>query len=128
MLQTSQHSRRSRLIYEIPAPSPDWTLLDDKVPESRPHDRGTQNVFRQLDTSVERPHRNALVCRNLAVRWDEDRPSIGVDPDVCVIEPAPPEADELESLLLWKAGHHPPLLAVEIVSYSRRDKDYSESP
>jgi hypothetical protein len=37
-----------------------------------------------------RAGRDALVAENLAFRWNERRPSIGVDPDVCLIEPAPP--------------------------------------
>lgn len=128
MLQTSRHPRRSRLIYEVAPSAEDWTLSEEKVPESKRHDRAAEIVYGQLDAFVERTRRDAVVCRSLAVRWDEDRPGIGVDPDVCLIEPAPPEGDDLESLLLWKSGHHPPLLAVEIVSASRPDKDYSQSP
>src|SRR5689334_4840806 len=118
MLQTSRHSRKRRIIYELPSTAEDWTLSEEKVPESRPHDQRSESVRRQLEHWLERAHRNALVCRNLAVRWDEDRPGIGVDPDVCVIEPPPPEGEELQSLLLWTTGHYPPLLAIEIVSAS----------
>jgi Uma2 family endonuclease len=128
MLHTSRHPRRPRLMYEVPQTREDWDLSEDKVPESRPHDRCSESVHGQLEAMVERTGRDALVCRNLAVRWDEDHPNIGVDPDVCLIEPAPPEGDELHSLLLWKTGHHPPLLAVEIVSASRAGKDYAQSP
>jgi Uma2 family endonuclease len=120
--------RAPRLIYDVPEAGKNWELSDDQVPESRPHERRTASVFDQLDSMVERTGRNALVCRNLAVRWIEARPSIGVDPDVCLIEPAPPGGDELYSLLLWKEGHTPPVLAVEIVSVSRADKDYAQSP
>lgn len=128
MLQASRRQRRPRLIDEVPKARGDWDLSEDKVPESRPHDRATELVFDQLDAMVERTGRDALVCRNLAVRWDEDRPRIGVDPDICLIEPAPPEGKDLESLLLWNTGHHPPLVAVEIVSASRASKDYAQSP
>lgn len=98
------------------------------MPESKPHDRGAEAVFAQLDAWVERTKRDAVVCRNLALRWEEDRPNIGVDPDVCVIEPAPPEGNDIQSLLTWNTGHFPPVLAVEIVSASRPGKDYTESP
>jgi Uma2 family endonuclease len=128
MLQVPHPSRRPRIVYDIAEVREDWALSEEKVPESRPHDRRSENIHGQLDAMVERTGRNALVCRNLAVRWDEDRPGIGVDPDVCLIEPAPPEGEDLHSLLLWQTGHHPPLVAVEIVSASRPGKDYGQSP
>jgi hypothetical protein len=62
------------------------------------------------------------------VRWQEETPAIGVDPDVCVLAPPPPEGDELTSLRLWRPGHVPQVLAVEVVSASRADKDYAQSP
>lgn len=125
MLQTSQ---RPRLVYEVQSTSSDWILLEDKVPESRPHDLVTDRVRALLVWWAHRMGRNAAVCRNLAVRWDEENPAVGVDPDVCVIEPPPPEGDALTSLRLWETGHFPPLVAVEIVSPTRADKDYVQSP
>ena len=77
---------------------------------------------------TKRSGRSAQVGRNLALRWDESFPRVGVDPDVYVVEPPPPEGDEVTSLCTWKTGHFPPLLAVEIVSPSRPDKDYTSSP
>jgi Uma2 family endonuclease len=62
------------------------------------------------------------------VRWSRETPAIGVDPDVCVLEPPPPEGDALSSLRLWEPGHVAPILAVEIVSPTRADKDYLQSP
>jgi Uma2 family endonuclease len=128
MLQPTLPRRPPRVIFEVSEPGDDWELSDDQVPESRPHERRAASVFDQLDYMVERTGRDALVCRNLAIRWDEARPAIGVDPDVCLIEPTPPEGTDLESLLLWRPEHHPPLVAVEIVSASRVDKDYAQSP
>lgn len=61
-----------------------------------------------------------------------DRPprlaAIGVDPDVYVVEPAPPEGDQVTSLRLWEPGHVAPLLAVEIVSAHHPHKDYEQAP
>ena len=125
MLQTAP---RARLVYEIPSVREDWALPEDKVPESRPHDLVVDRVRALLTAWAHRTAPSAAVCRNLAVRWDEDHPAVGVDPDVCVIDPPPPEGDELTSLRLWHTGHHAPLLAVEIVSPSRADKDYTQSP
>ncbi len=121
-------SHRARLVYETPSARGDWVLSEDKVPESRPHDLRSERLRALLTAWGLRRGRDVIVCRNLAVRWDEDHPTIGVDPDVCVLEPPPPEGDELLSLLLWHTGHLPPILAVEIVSRTRADKDYSQSP
>lgn len=130
MLYVPQQARRPRLVYEVPAVREDWVLTEDKVPESRRHDRGSEAVFDLLDAWVQRTGQDAVVCRNLAVRWDENRPAIGVDPDVCVISPPPPEDEDGDvlSLRLWETGHFPPVLAIEIVSASRADKDYEQSP
>ena len=75
-----------------------------------------------------RSGRDLQVGRNLALRWDEAHPQVGVDPDVYVVAPAPPEGDAVTSLRTWETGHYPPLLAVEVVSPSRPDKDYLSSP
>ncbi len=47
--------------------------------------------------------RAATAYRNLAVRVRQDLPSVGFDPDVCVVEPSPPDTPALESLKLWQA-------------------------
>ena len=123
-----QVSRRPTITYEVTPDYEDWVLGEDKVPESRPHDIVADRIKALLVAWTQRTGRRAVVCRNLAIRWDEDHPAIGVDPDVCVVEPPPPEGDEMLSLRLWETGHFPPRLAVEIVSASRADKDYSRSP
>lgn len=118
----------SRLRLPAEAVREEWILSEEKVPESRPHDRAAEAVFAQLDAMVKRTRKDAVVCRNLAVRWDEDHPTLGVDPDVCLLDPAPPEREEIESLRLWEKGHFAPRVAVEIVSAGRPGKDYSQSP
>jgi Uma2 family endonuclease len=105
----------------------DWNLTEDHVPESIPHDRVSDRLKNLLVAWSARTGRSAQIGRNLAVRWDETRPSIGVDPDVYVLMP-PPVHPEETSLRLWQEGHHPLLLAIEVVSASRPDKDYSQSP
>jgi hypothetical protein len=45
---------------------------------------------------------------------------------VCVLDPPPPEANELSSLCLWKPGHLPPSICFEIVSRNHPHKDYTE--
>jgi Uma2 family endonuclease len=122
--------RRPRVIYDVPEPAAraDWMLSEDSVPESRPHDLVVDRVRALLTAWAQRISLRAAICRNLAVRWKEETPAIGVDPDVCVLAPPPPEGDALPSLRLWQPGHVPPVLAVEIVSASRADKDYTQSP
>jgi hypothetical protein len=105
-----------------------WVLPEMKVPESRPHDRASELFHDQLEAWIERTGRDALVARNLAVRWNESQRRIGVDPDVCLIEPAPPERDDIISLCVWKPGHRVPRFALEIVSLNHPYKDYAESP
>jgi Uma2 family endonuclease len=121
-------SRRPRVLYDVEPVRADWILTEDKVPESVPHDTESERTRGLLRRRLRGLGRMVLVARNLAVRWDEAHRSIGIDPDVCVIEPPPPEGDELMSLRLWEPGHEAPVLAVEIVSPSRPDKDYGESP
>jgi Uma2 family endonuclease len=131
MLQSvaQQHlPRRTRLIVEVPPTRADWILSEDQVPESRPHDLVLDHLRALLVAWAARVARPMTVCRNLAVRWIRETPAIGVDPDLCVIDPSPPEGDALLSLRLWEPGHVAPILAVEVVSASRADKDYTQSP
>ena len=113
--------------YEIPRTRPDWTLPEEPVPESQPHDQTIDLLKAILLAWVARSGRSAQVARNLAVRWEAREPNVGVDPDLCVIEPKTPEGNELESLCTWRPGHTPPRLAIEVVS-SKPRKDYAETP
>jgi Uma2 family endonuclease len=114
--------------YEAPAAPDRWELPEDTVPESAPHDDRVELLRRLIEAFVERSGRNAAVYRNLAVRFEKARPRIGFDPDLCVVEPAPPEGRELDSLLLWRDVHPPPRLAIEVVSRNHPYKDYAETP
>lgn len=98
------------------------------MPESRSHDQIADRLCKLLTYRMKLVGRDVQVGRNLAIRFDELHPRSGIDPDVYLLEPPPPERDELTSLRLWETGHSPPRLAVEIVSPSRANKDYSESP
>ena len=114
--------------YDVPVVADDWILPEVPVPESVPHRSIVELVAALLSAWAARTGRDAFVARNLAFRWDEERPRIGVDPDVCLIEPSPPEAEQLQSLLLWRPGHHAPRLAIEVVSRNHPYKDYSVVP
>lgn len=106
----------------------DWTVPEETVPESRPHDLTLDLLKALLSAWAARTGRNAQVGRNLAVRWNEENPRIGTDPDIYVVEPPPPEGDQVESLRLWVPGHHPLLLAIEVVSPNNALKDYAQAP
>ncbi|HRI66440.1 MAG TPA: Uma2 family endonuclease [Polyangium sp.] len=107
----------------------DWYIQDEEqVPESRPHDLEGEHLRQIFLGWKDQLKRNAAIGRNIAVRWDEQHRGVGVDPDVYILEDPPSDFDHQPSLRVWEPGHHPPLLAVEIVSESRAEKDYSESP
>jgi hypothetical protein len=79
-----------------------------------------------LEAWASRFERPCFVPRNLAIRWLETSPRVGIDPDVCVLDPPPPEVTELSSLCLWRPGHVPPSICFEIVSRNHPHKDYAE--
>jgi len=112
------------LCYQLGAPLEEWVIPEGTVPESIPHSSCTLHIWSLLAFWAKNAGRELFVARNLAVRWLESRPAIGIDPDVCVLEPPPPEVEALSSLCLWKPGHVPPVLAFEVVSQSHPYKDY----
>lgn len=126
---TSQRPRSVRLVLDVPTPDESWVLSEENMPESSAH-RDTVDLLKLLLLAfVARTRRNAHVAANLACRWDRDHPSIGVDPDIALIEPAPPpEASTLRSLRTWEPGHVPPRFAVEVVSSTNPNKDYVTAP
>jgi len=97
------------------------------VPESVVHDRAVELLKAILAAWAAR-RGDTQVMRNLAVRWDEARPKIGVDPDICILSPAPVDHEDLRSLRTWEAGRAAPLLAVEVVSETNSTKDYAIAP
>jgi hypothetical protein len=116
------------LKYRVACSSEDWTLPEEPVPESQPHDLVLDLLKALLLAFVARTKLDAQVARNLAIRFDTSNPRIGVDPDLCLIAPRTPEGDDLESLRLWEEGHSPPRLCIEVVSKSNARKDYLDAP
>jgi Uma2 family endonuclease len=107
----------------------EWELEDgETVPQSSPHNRVIDRLYHVLVDWVRVDGIDANVERDIALRWDEDHPKVGVDPDVAVFSPATPNARDLLSVTTWRAGHHPPILAIEVVSESNARKDYAASP
>ena len=132
-MSSSPPLRRSRAVtpsvgvhYEVPRHRMGWELSEETMPESVVHDHATELLRLLLAAWAARS--GGFVARNLAIRWDEAHPQIGVDPDVCVLSPPPPEPDDLRSVRTWKDGHHAPILAVEVVSETNPHKDYGIAP
>lgn len=123
----SQTPRTAILVrYAIAPHLRDWELPEGTVPESGVHDQAAQHLVLLLEHWRERTQEDVQIARNLAIRWLEQRPKVGIDPDVCVLRPPPPEGKRVESLNLWIPGHFPPALCFEIVSKNHPHKDYSE--
>ncbi len=123
----SQVMRGARVTYDVPTSRPDWELSEETMPESVPHDSAVE-ILKSLLGFWAASKDNVQIARNLAVRWDPTRPRVGVDPDVCVLSPKPPDGEELTSLRTWVPGHAAPKLAIEVVSESNVTKDYAQAP
>jgi hypothetical protein len=95
------------------------------VPEAPVHHAVAHRITLLLEAWASRQGRPLRVLRNLALRWLEEYPRTGIDPDVCVLDPPPPNLDEVASLCLWKPGHVPPTICFEVVSINHPYKDYS---
>ena len=108
--------------------SESWTIEDVPVPEGAWHDRALDLLMALLEHWIVRTGRDAAAFRNLAVRVRKDRPKVGFDPDVMLVEPAPPGARELSSLRLWEPKHMVPALVIEVVSPGHPYKDYADTP
>ncbi len=116
------------LVFEVPRWSDRWVLRDDvNMPESHPHERAATLLKQVLEARVASTGRDAMVGGNIALRWDEGHPQVGVDPDVFLVEPAPPDRD-IRSLRTWVPGHSAPRVAIEIVSEDGGEKDYVDGP
>ena len=103
-----------------------WVLPEGKVPEATAHSLAVYRIFGMLRAWARRvrPERSVSIGTKLAMQWLRDHPRTGADPDVCVIEPAPADFDDLRSLKLWEPGRVAPRLAIEVVSASLPHKDY----
>ena len=117
-----------RLSYSVPRRRAGWELGEETIPESIPHDAAVELLKAILAHFVARTRKSACIARNLPVRWDEENPAVGVDPDVCLLDPAPPGFATLPSLRTWVPGHVIPPLAIEVVSENNPRKDYSIAP
>src|ERR1044071_1224288 len=117
---------RSVVRYALGEFRDDWIIRWEDVPESAWHDLCLELVKALLVAWVGQTQRNAAVFRDLPIRVERKRPELGFSPDVCVVEPAPSGAMDLESMRLW--DHAPPVFVFEAVSPNHPTKDYSVAP
>jgi len=110
--------------YPVPTTPAAWVLPEGTVPESPVHHDVAHRLTLLLEDWAARQTEPMRVLRNLALRWLEEYPQTGIDPDVCLLAPPPPDLDECGSLCTWKPGHTPPPLCLEIVSSNHPYKDY----
>ena len=101
-----------------------WVLPEGTVPEAPIHDEVAEALKLLLRAWAARQPGSVRIARNLAIRWLEAYPTTGIDPDVCVLAPAPDDLDDFGSLCLWRPGHVAPTLCFEIVSKNHPHKDY----
>ena len=63
-----------------------WVIPEGPVPESTAHDAAVLRIFLLL-TAWANSRQGPRVARNLALRWLEEHPKTGIDPDVCLLSP-----------------------------------------
>jgi hypothetical protein len=113
------------LHYSVPRGIEAWVLPEGTVPESFVHDDAASYLKEVLEGWKVRQRRPLRIARNLGIRWLREMPQIGIDPDVCVLDP-PPSEPRVGSLCLWKRGHVAPSICFEVVSKNHPHKDYRD--
>ena len=121
-------AKKLTVTYDVPDADDTWELTDENVPESVWHDAIIELLKLILRAWAERANVSALITSNLALRWQRDRWKVGVDPDVALYIPPPPEGEDTLSVCTWEPGHEPPRVAIEVVSKSTASKDYLTGP
>jgi len=121
-------AKKLTVTYIVPDADESWELRWQDGAESAWHDAIIELLKLILKAWTARANLNALVASNLALRFQKDRWKVGVDPDVAVYLPAPPEGEETTSVCTWQPGHQPPRIAIEVVSRSTATKDYITAP
>ncbi len=122
-------ARQVEVAYAVPDQDERWELEEeDTVPESPLHDAIIRLLVEILLAWNARAGSTGQVGRNIALRWNARAPKQGVDPDVYLVDPAPPEGQQATSLCTWKPGHHPPRIAIEVVSEGTAENYYVDGP
>lgn len=132
ILPMAQSAHTMSIVLPVRVPEVGWEILDDgeKVPQSEGHGIAIMVLIDVLRAWAEK--RGAKVLYDMATRWDQKNPRVGVDPDVSILlpppPPAPPPDEDLRSVRTWLPGHVAPLVAIEVVSKNHPIKDYAIAP
>jgi Uma2 family endonuclease len=122
-----RHMAASTAPIWAPAPPEHWYLTDDfNMPVTADTQRRENTLQSVFEAHVARHGRDASILANVAFRWDQAHPGVGVDPDILWLEPALPEGRR--SVLTWEEGTGVPRLAVEVVGRDTAHKDYNHGP
>jgi Uma2 family endonuclease len=119
-------SGQAVLRYALSSFHDSWLIPEEEVPESAWHDGCVELLRLLLVAWVKSAARDAAVFRDIAIQVRRERPKVGWNPDLCLVEPAPADAAVLESMRLW--DHAPPKFAFEAVSPNHPVKDYAVVP
>lgn len=125
MAETARPHERFR--WPVEEPPEGWLLEVDDLPETPLHAAIIALLVDLLRAWCDRAAPSALVTTNLGLRWDPRDARRGMDPDVVVVDPAPPEGELLSTLRVWEPDHAPPRLVVEVVSPATAGKDYTDA-
>jgi len=114
---------------QLPRNWRDWELPEETMPQSTGHAAAVKLMEAILDWWA-RSQPNTRVAHDLGIRWVEQYPNVGLDPDVSVFRPAPPTKPNgnLLTVRTWVPGHTLPILAIEVVSETNPRKDYEIVP
>ena len=122
-------SRRSvSIVYDVEDLPGRFLLGDQKMSEVPFHVHAADVLISLLRAWATRLGKDVFVGRNLACRWHQADARVGVDPDVCLLDPAPVDLHEVGSLRTWLPGHRPPALSIEVVSPATVEIDYRDKP
>lgn len=129
MLPMSAAARKIPLTWEVTYAPEAWEIEDDvKVPQAVYQGEIARDLIDVLKTRAETTGAPWGVGGDFALRWDEEHPEVGVDPDVYLVEPPLPRGLLEKSLRTWIEGHTAPRLVIEVVSDSTSDEDYIHKP
>ncbi len=110
-----------------PSPPEHWYLSDGfMMPITWCMQRRRDTLQQTFEARIARTQGDATIAANVALRWDQAHPGVGVDPDLLWVEPAVPEG--IPSVITWEKGVGVPRIAVEIVGGETAHKDYNQGP
>lgn len=125
----AESPRRSvRLVYDVEDLPGRFLLPEEHMPEVPFHVHASDVLISLLRAWAARAGRDVFVARNLGCRWHRADARVGVDPDVCLLDPAPKDLFQIGALRTWLPGHRPPTLSVEVVSPTTVEVDYRDKP